>query len=964
MRDVIVIGGGGGGPVVAKELAARGLDVLVLEAGPHFADPERDWSHFSQDAGNAVTGYFRWGPADRAEPPWARELHPASLVVQQVAGVGGTTQHYSANCPRAMAGVFRGYDGRDRAAYDTRHRFPFTYRELIPYYEWVEATLPVQTAAMGTKEEVFFRGAERAGLAVNRHKDITRASFRPQENCILQPAGTAGRSDSRRDARFPRARGCTFCGHCAEGCFEPIGAPLNLKAKRSTLVSYIPMALTADRWQRGGRAANLVANAFVERIEFSTNGASATATGVSYRVGSHGELETEQARVVVLAAGAIESPRLWLNSGLPNPNGWVGRGMTNHFSDAVTALMPFETGFSKGPQSAARADFPGRGCLQAIGTPPAEAAASLALGIHTGRASGTVTASHTSGRLVGRELVEYLAHIDRLMAVVVGTDDDVDARNGVSLSSSLPPDVHGAVPRIDIAVRTRRSLRNRRFLIRAATMILERAGAVAIHHTNPAPIMQHIHSTLRMGESARDSVLDASGEARFVARLFVADNSAPSNALGGPNPTLTTQAIATRTALPELLTRLNDAAKSKVLTLQEYFVLAGKSLRFIFARPFYGQDVVQQMDEIGVKSLGIVLLTGLFTGMVLALQSSVQLKTFGATMYIGNLVSASMIRELGPGARRADGRRPRGIGHRRAARLDARDGADRRAQHARHRSDQEARHAAGARRADHAAGADGHQRLRRDHRRQHHRRRSSSACRPRSTGDGLGSDRRRRLHAALHPERFRPGAVEAVRVRRHHLDHGVLLRPRDDRRHRRRGAEHDAHGRDVEHPDSHRRLLHHADPALGAVVWLTRRAHGGRTSRSSDGARSTTAEERESARSERDPQRAARDERGARGANAIPTPRVVELDHVSLAFDVPILEDVSFAAREGETIAIVGESGTGKSTMLKLILRLLVPDRGRVLIDGEDITDLTFEEALRSGRRWEWCFRAPRCSTR
>jgi len=100
--------------------------------------------------------------------------------------------------------------------------------------------------------------------------------------------------------------------------------------------------------------------------------------------------------------------------------------------------------------------------------------------------------------------------------------------------------------------------------------------------------------------------------------------------------------------LPAFLTRLNNAAKAKVLRVQEYFVLAGKSLRFIFARPFYGQDVIQQMDEIGVRSLGIVMITGLFTGMVLALQSSVQLKTFGATMYIGNLVSASMIRELGP----------------------------------------------------------------------------------------------------------------------------------------------------------------------------------------------------------------------------------------------------------------------------------------------------------------------------
>ena len=40
---MIVIGAGGGGAVVAKELAERGLDVLVLEAGPRFADPERDW---------------------------------------------------------------------------------------------------------------------------------------------------------------------------------------------------------------------------------------------------------------------------------------------------------------------------------------------------------------------------------------------------------------------------------------------------------------------------------------------------------------------------------------------------------------------------------------------------------------------------------------------------------------------------------------------------------------------------------------------------------------------------------------------------------------------------------------------------------------------------------------------------------------------------------------------------------
>ena len=97
-----------------------------------------------------------------------------------------------------------------------------------------------------------------------------------------------------------------------------------------------------------------------------------------------------------------------------------------------------------------------------------------------------------------------------------------------------------------------------------------------------------------------------------------------------------------------ILERFNDAAKRGVYSLQEFFALAGKGLGFIFVKPFYTADLFQQMDAIGVGSLGIVILTGFFTGMVLALQSAVQLQTFGATDYIGRLISGSMIRELGP----------------------------------------------------------------------------------------------------------------------------------------------------------------------------------------------------------------------------------------------------------------------------------------------------------------------------
>lgn len=83
---------------------------------------------------------------------------------------------------------------------------------------------------------------------------------------------------------------------------------------------------------------------------------------------------------------------------------------------------------------------------------------------------------------------------------------------------------------------------------------------------------------------------------------------------------------------------------------------------------------------------------------------------------------------------------------------------------------------------------------------------------------------------------------------------------------------------------------------------------------------------------------------------------VIELDHVYLAFENPILEDVSFVARKGETICVVGESGSGKSISLKLILRLLVPDKGKVMISGKDITGLTFKEALAVRQRMGMVF--------
>jgi choline dehydrogenase-like flavoprotein len=555
MRDAIVVGAGAGGAVIAKELAARGLDVLLLEAGARFARTESDWTHFEIDQTSAVTGALRFGPADRSRSPWARELAQNSFL-WQAAGVGGTTQHYYANSPRAFPGAFARYRGADAAAYDRAHEFPFTYSELVPYYTWVEETLPVQTSAMGTKEEVFFNAARAIGLPPQRSKTTTEDSFRPQENAILQPQGTAGKTDDARRLRFPRARGCTFCGHCIQGCIEPLGAPRNLKAKRSTDNSYVPMALTADRWARGGRPITLVANAFAVRVETERVGSKLHARGVTWRVTTSGEVVTEDARVVVLAGGAVETPRLWLNSGLPDPNGWVGRGLTDHYPDLVVGLMPFETGASKGPGSGARADFPGRGCLFVGGAPPATIAFIAGLsdsgipGFYDNGSPVARAGADSVGRGVGTALKSLLADVDRLLTVVVITDDDVERENRVTLSTAFPSDEHGPVPRVEVQHRSRsaRTVRNREFMAAKAVEIVRAAGARTVVRLNLPPTLFHVQSTMRMGTRADDSVLDASGEARWVKRLFATDNSALPNAAAGVNPTLTTQALATRTA--------------------------------------------------------------------------------------------------------------------------------------------------------------------------------------------------------------------------------------------------------------------------------------------------------------------------------------------------------------------------------------------------------------------------------
>ncbi|WP_188207837.1 GMC family oxidoreductase N-terminal domain-containing protein [Alkalibacillus aidingensis] len=550
--DVIVIGSGGGGAVIAKELGEIGLSVWVLDAGPWYGnckwpnpnqhrgaessdDPkDLDGNLYREqitrregDMNDIVTGKFRWGPADRRRGPWFRNI-PDQAILWQNAGIGGTTLHYYSNSPRPYP-------------HSINHQWPITYEELIPYFEKVEETLPVEFAPTTSKEAVFYYGAERSGFSLNDSLDVSTVGYRPQPNAILPP------NEHLMDPNYSleelsHMEGCTLAGHCGQGC--PYGPSLEKMAKRSTNISYVPLALKTKK-------VTFRPNAFVTKVltEMNPSGEH-QAVGVQFRDTWTGETEEVNAKIVVMAAGCIETPRLWLNSDLPN-NPWVGRGLTNHYMDTVTGTFDEDTLMNilgqpeinpfVGHTSGARLDYPGVGMIETLGESPGLTAQQL-FGFSQAGYYQYNDASKPGGRVVGEPLKEDMGDYRRTLTLLAITEDDVQYRNRVQLDPHIK-DEHGHVPLVHYKP-SHQDEKKRDYLVEIATNILKHAGAKSVYRSNLAPNLYiHLESTMRMG-----FVVDSSCEAYQVNRLYIADNSVHYNSAGGVNPTLTTQALATRTA--------------------------------------------------------------------------------------------------------------------------------------------------------------------------------------------------------------------------------------------------------------------------------------------------------------------------------------------------------------------------------------------------------------------------------
>ena len=102
---------------------------------------------------------------------------------------------------------------------------------------------------------------------------------------------------------------------------------------------------------------------------------------------------------------------------------------------------------------------------------------------------------------------------------------------------------------------------------------------------------------------------------------------------------------AERISMVEVLT---DAFKGLLADVQDYSLMAVTSLTNLVTGPRYFQDLLDQMDDVGVGSLPIVLASGFFIGAVMVLQTGSQFVRFGQTALTGDVVSLALVRELGP----------------------------------------------------------------------------------------------------------------------------------------------------------------------------------------------------------------------------------------------------------------------------------------------------------------------------
>ena len=442
--DVVVVGSGAGGGLIAGELAQRGRDVLLLEAGPHFT--AADFTRFEAKANHELFWPIRF-----AVQPGGGE--PVAILGARC--VGGTTVVNTKVALRANDGDF------------AKWGMAFGAGDLAPYYERVEQYLGVRERNDWTKSVYTVKpGFEALGAgleSVHAYADVN----------------------------------CMRCGSCLQGC------PTN--AGKSTQNTWIHEA-----WARG--LLDLEANAAVDRVTIDGG----EATGVVLADG-----RSVEAGAVVVAGGALQTPRILARSGLGGP---VGKNLGLHPVRLVYGLFDE-------PQDNHMAYPITTHCmdhqLDENGGFVVEATT-----IQDPIAFAT-TLCDENGPLWGQPLVDAVKRYRNWAGILAMVNDENNATVGVGDSESFE---------VEFNERERKRLDDS---LRFCRDVLEAAGAKQVLWSGLAST--HSQGSARMGDDPASSVVDRDCESHAVKRLFVGDGSVVPRTLS-VNPSLTIMALALRLA--------------------------------------------------------------------------------------------------------------------------------------------------------------------------------------------------------------------------------------------------------------------------------------------------------------------------------------------------------------------------------------------------------------------------------